>query len=121
MTRSNRLGMYTDVKEVLDAALTHGGGVYHCSDHGSAVHWRQRAYQFRKLYAELLGPKRESPYDTLILRRIPEDSHSVTIELRQPPGVFKPAGPPIAPAPEMDEELFDAAASFARKIEEGEL
>lgn len=114
--RSNRLGMYSDVKEVLDAALSHGGGVYHCADYGSAVHWRQRAYQFRKLYASLLGERKESPYDALILRRVANGEHSVRIELRSVAGVFSPAGPPLAPAPDMDEELFAAAEDFAKKI-----
>ena len=42
--KSNRLGMYADVREVLDSALSHGGGEYQLATHGMAVHWRQRAY-----------------------------------------------------------------------------
>ena len=116
--RSNRLGMYADVREILDAALRHNGGEYECADYGAAVHWRQRAYQFRKLYAETLGLMKESPYDGLLLRRVLEGDNVVRIELRTQPGIFKPRNEEAtAAALADDDELLNFAASLAAKIE----
>lgn len=117
MTKSNRLGMYADVREVLDAALAHGGGRFECADYGSAVHWRQRAYKFRKLYAETLGPKAMSPYDTLVLPRLHNAERTVTINVRQTAGVFTPAGPARDGVPEMDDPLLEEALALAKKID----
>lgn len=113
--KANRLGMFADVREVLDAALAHGGGEFECASHGDAVHWRQRAYQFRKRYAETLGPKGMSPYDILVLPRLRPDSATVVIQVRQSAGVFRPAGPALV-VPEED-ALLDFAANLAKKIE----
>lgn len=113
--RSNRLGMYADVREVLDAALAAGGGHYTCATHGDAVHWRQRAYRFRKLYAETLGLSRESHYDTIVLPRIPADSCIVNISIRAQVGTFIPSETPAA-APVIEDELFDIAVQVAAKL-----
>lgn len=121
VTKSNRLGLYADVKAVLDEALAHGGGEFECLTHGLAVHWRQRAYRFRKAYAETLGPKGMSPYDALILPRIDPDSCIVVIRFQSVAGVFRPAGPPVAPIAFEDDDLLDAASALAAKIEKGEL
>lgn len=113
MIRSNRLGMYQDVREVLDAALAAGGGAYECETHGQAVHWRQRAYRFRKLYAEQYGGV--SPYDALVLPRC--DDATVYINLRKQVGVFKPANKMPEPEPMFESDpLLDAAELFARKL-----
>lgn len=115
--RSNRLGMYADVRQILDAALQSGGGSYECPDHGQAVHWRQRAYRFRKLYAEILGVDEESVYDCIVMPRIEQDSATVMIKVRRQVGRFTPSedGPsPVAPLPD---ELFDVAAELAAKLE----
>src|SRR5688500_11281290 len=97
MTKSNRLGMYADVRAVLDAALEHGGGTFKCADYGHAVHWRQRAYKFRKLFAEMLGPRAMSPYDVLVLPRLADGASEVIINIRQSGGVFTPANDGLAP------------------------
>lgn len=115
--RSNRLGMYSDVRAILDAALAAGGGEYECATHGEAIHWRQRAYRFRKLFAETIAP-RESHYDSIVMPR-PQES-IVRITVRQQVGVFRPAegqAPPVFD----DDPLADAAAALAAKIEKGEL
>ena len=91
MSKANRLGVYADVRQVLDAALASGGGKLQCATHGEAVHWRQRAYRFRKLYAEQLGPKGMSEYDVLVLPILQPDSGEVVIQIRQPAGTFTPA------------------------------
>lgn len=115
MTKSNRLGMYADVRAVLDAALEGGGGTFKCDSHGAAVHWRQRAYRFRKLFAETLGPRVMSPYDILVLPRLADDSSEVVITIRQTAGVFMPANEGLAPT--SNDELFEAAESLRRKLE----
>lgn len=115
MTKVNRLGMYADIRSILDAALAAGGGTFTCDSHGAAVHWRQRAYRFRKLYAETLGLKVMSPYDVLVLPRLPEDGCEVTIVIRQTAGVFTPAND--AQAPTSNDELLEAAESLRRRLE----
>ena len=105
--RANRLGMYADVRGVLDSALEHGGGTFQCETYGAAVHWRQRAYKFRKLYAETLGEKKESPYDMLVLHRILPDDTAVQIRIRQRQGVFVPAD---GSTPDVEIDELEAAA-----------
>lgn len=117
--KPNRLGMYADLRPILDAALLHGGGTYECADHGQAVHWRQRAYQFRKLFAELYGLREFSIYDKIIMPRVPPESSTVTIRIREAAGTFTPAGDPIA-EPLMGDDLFDEAAALAARLEKGE-
>ncbi len=119
--RPNRLAMYDDIREVLDAALSSGGGEYELPDHGKAVHWRQRAYMFRKLYAEKVDPR--SPYDRLTFRRVPPESSTVIIAMQSQKGIFRPgAGPPLpltTEAPDID--LLSEAEALLAKIDKGEI
>lgn len=115
MTKANRLGMYADVRAVLDAALEHGGGTFTAADHGAAVHWRQRAYRFRKAYAEMLGPKGMSPYDVLVLPRLADGASEVVINIRQTAGTFTPANDGLSPT--SNDELLEAAESLRRRLE----
>jgi len=101
VSKPKRLGLYADVQEILDAALASGGGEFTLESYGKAVHWRQRAYQFRKLFAQTLASK--SKYDTLTLPRIPDGSCTVVINIVKQPGVFKPNTPGI------DEDALEAA------------
>lgn len=117
MTKSNRLGMYADVRSVLESALAAGGGTFQCATHGAAVHWRQRAYRFRKLYAETLGLQRMSQYDVLVLPRLAEGSSEVVITIRQTAGVFTPANDGLAPTG--NDELLEAAEELRRRLEGG--
>lgn len=117
MTKSNRLGMYADVRSVLDSALGAGGGTFQCESHGAAVHWRQRAYRFRKLYAETLGPQRMSQYDVLVMPRLAEDSSEVVITIRQSAGVFTPASDGLAPTD--NDGLLEAAEALRQRLEGG--
>lgn len=112
--RSNRLGMYADIRAILDAALAAGGGTYECESTGQAIHWRQRAYRFRKLYAELLGPSQESPYDTLTMPRC--DGPTVSIVLRRQVGRFTPNNEPVEVSELLGDDLLDEALSFAKKL-----
>lgn len=113
--RPNRLGMYADVRSILDSALAAGGGEYECPDHGSAVHWRQRAYRFRKLYAETISP-RESPYDAIVMPRPQENIVRLTV--RTQVGVFRPAEGQADGVFEED-PLLEEALALAKKIEGG--
>jgi hypothetical protein len=110
-----RLGIYADVQEVLDAALVAGGGTYACESSGEAIHWRQRAYKFRKLYAETVG---FSPYDKLVLPRI--RGTEVEIRLRRQVGRFVPSSLPILPEPKKpkieEDDLFAEASRLAREL-----
>ena len=101
-SRPNRLGLYSDVKAVLDEAIASSGGTYTLPDHGKAVHWRQRAYKFRKLWAEVHGIKVASIYDQLTMPMIPDDSSDVIIRVVSQRGTFKPNAAP------MTEEMIDA-------------
>jgi len=115
MTKANRLGMYADIRSVLDAALAAGGGTFTCESHGAAVHWRQRAYKFRKLFAETLGPRAMSPYDVLVLPRLDASSCEVIIGIRQTAGTFTPANDGLAPT--TNDDLMEAAEAVRRRIE----
>jgi len=106
MSKPNRLGLYADVKQILDAALASNGGEFILSTHGEAVHWRQRAYRFRKAYAAAYG---HSPYDILTLPRIDVLSKVVKIEVQHSKGIFRPAD---APQSDIDE----AAAELASRL-----
>lgn len=113
MTKSSRLGMYADVREVLDAALLSNGGEFVLDSHGAAIQWRQRAYKFRKRFAETIP--RESPYDKLVLPKIPEGSSTVIIRLRATQGTFVPSEAP-APPIDVDEDLLSAALNLAKDL-----
>lgn len=116
MRTPNRLGMYEDVKAILDSALVAGGGTFQLDSHGAAIHWRHRAYKFRKLYAETFAPA-PSPYDRLTMPKIPKESAAVVIRLtaENQKGTFIPAN---EPAVEMDDEVLAFAKELSSKIGE---
>lgn len=137
---ANRLGMYDDVRAVLDTALQSGGGALELPSYGQAVHWRQRAYKFRKLYAEILARDKSlamSPYDRLSMPKIyPSDElikrgctaedaelycRTVIVKVREAVGTFLPNREPLAPVemPVMGDDLLEAAKDIAKKIKEG--
>ncbi len=108
------LAMYHDIQRVLDAAIASAGGIFRCETHGRAVHWRQRAYKFRKLYRDLVN-QQNSPYDTLTFREIGPKENFVTIAVIETPGEFIPNNPADAPAP-VDDELLAEALRIAGDI-----
>lgn len=61
MSLPKSINAYSDVRAVLDAAVTAGGGTYTLQSANQAVRWRQRAYMLRKLIWE---DGKESPWDT---------------------------------------------------------
>ncbi len=115
-TRANRLGIYTDVKEVADLALAHNGGEYRCETHGHAVNFTQRFYRFRKLFNEVHHAD-GSPciYDRLILPRVKPGETIVLLHIRQQVGTFAPATRTAIDIT-TDDELFDLASSIAKKL-----
>jgi hypothetical protein len=125
-TIPNRLGMYDDVRQILDAALASGGGQFVLPTHGLAVHWRQRAYKFRKLYATTLATDKSlamSPYDRLTMPMIGDDSSTVVINVREVVGTFTPNREPYnaVEVPVIGDDLLEAAKDIAKKVREGEL
>ena len=118
--------MYDDVRQILDAALTSGGGIFDLPTHGLAVHWRQRAYKFRKLFAQTMADRDTfamSPYDKLTLPQIDDDSSTVVINVREVVGTFTPNREPMEASeiPVPGDELFDVARGIAEKIKDGKL
>lgn len=91
MSHSKNLGVYDDIRRVLDTAIEHQGGRYRLSNYKAAVRWRSRAYMFRKLLYDVLveqykafpGRTASTPYDGLLLRLEPGESggHYVTIQV----------------------------------------
>lgn len=115
MTR--RISLYQDVKAILDQALVAGGGSYELLDHGKAVRWRQRAYEFRKLYGET---HMNSPYDQLTFPRLGPTDQVVQIKRNETKGVFRPAvgeRPIEAKIPAVPDELQDVANQLAKDLE----
>ena len=84
MSLSSNVGMYADVKLVLDAAVAKDGGEYKLVSKSAATKWRQRAYQLRKLMSKEGG----TPYDRLILTIHPDDPTIICILVRRPEGEF---------------------------------
>lgn len=106
------LAMFDDVRLVLDKAVAARGGTFRCAAHGTAVHWRQRAYQFRKLYRDKIGGE-TSPYDRLTFRKILPDSCDIVISVIETPGEFIPNNE----IEEVQDELMDEALDLAGKLD----
>lgn len=95
MPLSTNLHSYDDVRAVLDAALSAGGGNYTLETSGQAIYWRARAYYFRKLlqnlekerYEGVPGMAASTPYDHLKLG-LEKGSRTVTIEIMKPQGIL---------------------------------
>ena len=83
MSMSKHLGAYSDIIGVLTAALTAGGGTYHCKTAGKARHWIQRAYYLRRLLHEKQG---WSGYDGM---KLTSKEAQVTIEFDVIEGVLR--------------------------------
>lgn len=116
MSRPNpsRLGIYIDVREAADLALSHGGGEYTCTDTKTAQNFAHRFYRFRNLYRDIHHSDGSiCKYDQLVLPRVTTDT--VVFTLRKAVGVFKPAGSPAIPTSD-DDDLFNIATQLAAKL-----
>lgn len=108
--------MYVYEREVLDKALLSGGVEVTFPSPGDAIKFRQRCYEFRKVWRERCGGE-GSPYDRLTLPAIPTGGLTVLIVPPVRKGVVKPlGGPVIAPTPETSDELYDEAITIAGKL-----
>lgn len=105
-----RLGLFQDVRDLMDRALQTGGGTLTFPSNSDAHYWRHRAYRFRKLYAAKLGPAEASPYDRLIIHRIPKGGLEVRLSLRDSQVVFTPAGVEA-------DDLLQVAQDFSGKLD----
>lgn len=116
-TKSNRLGIYADVRDVADLALAHGGGSFECESIGAARNFSHRFYRFRRLYGDIHhSDGSPNKYDVLICPGIKDNF--VHFRIRQPVGTFRPAQ---APAFDIglagDDDLFKAAEEIRRKLQ----
>jgi len=88
---SKSLNAYTDVTQLLDAALTRGGLRFSCASRNAAIGIKQKIYNYLTLYRkhEMLrlasipaGQIAPTPYDNLIVKIDKEDPAILSIELR---------------------------------------
>jgi len=89
---SKNINSYTDIRQVLDSALAVGGARIRINTKGSARHWMQRAYSFRKLalatestaVGHIIGYTPSTPYDSMKLsvQPLPNGQADVVIEFR---------------------------------------
>mgnify|MGYP007100043136 CR=1 FL=1 len=101
---------YPDVREVFDFALAQGGARYTLDSHGKAVHWRSRAYAFRKvLWGEInpSGGNSPTPYDAI---KITIDGSTCVIHLETASGRGKlePLQNPVPGGPVTASEILSA-------------
>lgn len=121
---SRSLAMYADIQSVLDAALavpvTAGEvcGRVPFETYGKAVHWRQRAYAFRKLWRERMHDP-HSRYDLLTFPKLEKTDTEVVIKRGGQAVSFLPAKP-IGEVLKSD-PLLDEAKTIAQAIDKGDL
>jgi len=69
---------YTDVKYVMDLALTKPGLRYECDSPGKAINFKQRCNRYRNLLRDMAqetimhvpGQRAETAYDVLVIRQV---------------------------------------------------
>lgn len=120
-----KINKFLDVRAVLDAALTQNAaygevvGRVPTETRGQAVHWRQRAYTFMKLFRETRDAN--SQYERLTFPMIgqdePEDGWGVTIKMAGRGFGFIPSSEARAPMEPIDDPLLAAAREVARKVQ----
>lgn len=121
MPVSRSANSYLDCRLVLDAAIAAGGGRYELASPGKALHWRQRAYTFRRILRDnavaatiIPGLSPSTPYDHIELIA---DGPVVIIRLVAPKGILTDAlGNPIdlkPTAPSEDELDLEAQRLLA--------
>lgn len=114
---ASRLGIYSDVREVADMALEHGGGEYSCASFGEAKNFSHRFYRFRVMYKEIYHSDGSAcNYDKLILPRVTDEK--IIFKVRKHVGTFIPAKQSSVFEGETDDELFSIAARIKQQFEE---
>lgn len=103
MPLAKSLNSYYDVEQVLTTARKRGGLVYRFATSGAAVHWRSRAYYYRKLLAtadakqnpQILGYVPSTEWDDMVLT---VDGASVRVAFGELKGQLETLdGQPIEP------------------------
>lgn len=116
MSLPKNINRYRDVKRVLDSALP-GPARYRLATPGKAMYWRQRAYQFRKLFIENAAVESgyiATPYDNM---KLTIDGCDVIIETEVPEGeLYDAQGRPIQIAPDFDDDM-PSLSDVARLVE----
>ena len=110
---------YPDVREVFDYALANGGARYTLDTPGKAVHWRSRAYAFRKvLWGEInaSGGNSPTPYDAIKVT-IEDCTCVIHVETASARGVLEPLLLGTFPIAEANADLaeLEAEAEELRK------
>ena len=123
MPTSRNINTYSDVREVLDTALDHGGLVFRLKSPGKAKNWRQRAYTFRSLLQRIAeerlplpGYQPGTPYDELVLE---VEGCCVNIALRKPEGeMLLPDGRALPRRERKRAEVDDLIEQFRAQVED---
>ena len=128
MALSNNPHTYLDVRQVLDAAVSAGGGRYTPPERtrAAATHWCHRAYKFRKLLFQERAKNAEkfpelgtgTPYDHL---KFTVDGETVVISTRVMGKLETLDGQPLEPKAQadtegLDDELVDEAAALIGRL-----
>lgn len=135
MPTSKSLNAYTDVTQLLDAALTRGGLRFRTASRNAAIGIKQKIYNYLSLYRKHemqrlkdvpAGSIAPTPYDNLIVKIDKIDPAILSIELRDLALLSQITildGDPIVPAqarPEKDspaDELEEVILSLAERAE----
>lgn len=129
MSASKSLVHYQDIRAILDAAISKGGGRFELPTPGKATHWRQRAHTFRKLLVEaeykhnlIPGIVPTTPYDDWELTIDPVNKCIVVISPLTKKGKLTDMQGndiDIARKPDVDgprDDLSDAAADLLKRL-----
>lgn len=119
MALSNTLGSYADIRTIFESVLAHGETELSFTTNGAAVHFRQRAYKFRRL----MQNRGDTRYDGFMIERVGETGmrirpEPITRGLTQVNFVHKPNAELVkfTPEPEPEDETDDELLSAALKL-----
>lgn len=110
MTLPTSINAYNDVRSILDAAVSAGGGRYELPSEGLAIRWRQRAYKLRKL---LWDEGKETQYDDF---EFVLDGPIVLIKRKPVHRLTDLDGNELAPAVEDEDELLEEALDLKNRL-----
>lgn len=125
MALSNTLGSYADVRRIFDSILEHDApALLDFDSRGAAVHFRQRAYKFRRL----MQNRANTSYDGFVIQQVGETQLRILTQpessgLRSVTFAGKPDATLIEPKAEpesgdLPDELLSAALNLSRELDE---
>lgn len=116
MSRRTHINQFLEEREILDKAIAAKGIRLDFPTRGAAIHFRQQAYKFRKLFREKIDPA-VSPYDKLTIPMLGPDDTFVEIRVKSINAIISVLGETPKEAPvEPDDELLDIAKQIGRDI-----